>query len=68
MYATARRLEAMQDLSDIGVLPMKLDLTDEHQCRACVEEILRNEKHIDALVNNAGYGSYGALNNHEQNA
>ena len=61
VYASARRFEAMQDLADIGVIPLKLDLTDEHQCRACVEEILRNEEHIDALVNNAGYGSYGAL-------
>jgi NAD(P)-dependent dehydrogenase (short-subunit alcohol dehydrogenase family) len=61
VYASARRLEAMQDLMDVGVIPMTLDLTDEHQCRACVEEILRNEEHIDALVNNAGYGSYGAL-------
>jgi NADP-dependent 3-hydroxy acid dehydrogenase YdfG len=68
VYASARRLEAMQDLTDIGVIPMKLDLADKHQCRACVEEILRNEGHIDALVNNAGYGSYGALDNHEQNA
>jgi NAD(P)-dependent dehydrogenase (short-subunit alcohol dehydrogenase family) len=61
VYAAARRFEAMQDLTDPGVIPVKLDLTDEHQCRACVEEILRNEERIDALVNNAGYGSYGAL-------
>jgi NAD(P)-dependent dehydrogenase (short-subunit alcohol dehydrogenase family) len=61
VYASARRFEAMQDLKDIGVIPLKLDLTDVHQCRDCVEEILRNEEHIDALVNNAGYGSYGAL-------
>ncbi len=61
VYAAARRLEAMRDLIDIGVIPLKLDLTDEHQCRACIEEILHNEERVDALVNNAGYGSYGAL-------
>jgi NAD(P)-dependent dehydrogenase (short-subunit alcohol dehydrogenase family) len=61
VYAAARRLEAMHDLAGIGVVPLALDVTDEHQCLAVVEEILRNEGHIDALVNNAGYGSYGAL-------
>jgi NAD(P)-dependent dehydrogenase (short-subunit alcohol dehydrogenase family) len=61
VYAAARRLEAMRELTDIGVIPLKLDLTDAHQCRAAVEEILHNEGRIDAIVNNAGYGSYGAL-------
>ena len=61
VYASARRLESMQDLTGIGAMPLKLDLTDKHQCLTAVEEILRNEGHIDALVNNAGYGSYGAL-------
>lgn len=61
VYAAARRLEAMQDLTRFGVIPMKLDLADEDQRRACVEEILSKEERIDALVNNAGYGSYGAL-------
>ena len=61
VYAAARRLESMQDLAGIGAIPLKLDVVDPQQCRAAVEEILRNEGHIDALVNNAGYGSYGAL-------
>lgn len=61
VYAAARRIESMQDLTGIGAIPLKLDLTDKLQCSAAVEEIMRSEGHIDALVNNAGYGSYGAL-------
>ncbi|MGA3113043.1 MAG: oxidoreductase [Syntrophobacteraceae bacterium] len=61
VYACARRLESMQDFTGIGAIPLKLDVTDTNQCRTAVEEILRKEGHIDALVNNAGYGSYGAL-------
>lgn len=61
VYASARRFESMQDLTGLGVTPLKLDVTDEHQCHAAIEEILRVEGHIDALVNNAGYGSYGSL-------
>ena len=40
---------------------MSLDVTDEESMVNCVREILDKEGRIDVLVNNAGYGSYGAV-------
>lgn len=61
VYAAARRVEKMADLEKLGIIPAELDLTDETSIAACAETILNREKHIDVLVNNAGYGSYGAI-------
>ena len=61
VYGAARRLDKMQDLKALGVKLLEMDVTVEESMVKGVEEILQNEKRIDVLVNNAGYGSYGAL-------
>lgn len=61
VYAAARRVERMADLEKEGITPIALDLTDEKSISECVNTILSKEKSIDVLVNNAGYGSYGAI-------
>ena len=61
VYAAARRLEKMQDLKAAGIKLLSMDVTNEASMAKGVNEILENEKRIDVLVNNAGYGSYGAL-------
>jgi short-subunit dehydrogenase len=61
VYGAARRIEKMADLKDSGVKPIAMDVTDDASMVNGVNEILQGEKRIDLLVNNAGYGSYGAL-------
>ncbi len=61
VYGAARRLEKMQDLKDAGVHILQMDVTDENSMVKGVQDILKAEKRIDVLVNNAGYGSYGSL-------
>ena len=51
----------MADLEKDGITPVALDLTRDGSIAACVNTILSKEKSIDVLVNNAGYGSYGAI-------
>lgn len=61
VYAGARRVERMKDLERMGIHTFSLDVTDDKSMTESVTEILRKEKSIDVLVNNAGYGSYGAI-------
>jgi len=61
VYALARRMDEMQDLQQLGGHPMQLDITHEENVRQVVETIVQREGKIDVLINNAGYGSYGAV-------
>ena len=59
VYAAARR--PMPELAQLGIHTLKLDLTDEASLQAGVATILDEQGRIDLLVNNAGYGSYGTI-------
>jgi NAD(P)-dependent dehydrogenase (short-subunit alcohol dehydrogenase family) len=59
VYATARNTASLDGLNGAVVRP--LDVTDEDSMRAVVDEIVRDHGRVGALVNNAGYGEYGAI-------
>ncbi|MEY2568026.1 MAG: hypothetical protein QOE35_2555 [Actinomycetota bacterium] len=61
VYATARRLESIKDLADAGCKTLALDVCDEESMRAAVAEVESAEGAVYALVNNAGYGQEGAV-------
>lgn len=61
VYGAARRVNKMNDLKEAGVKLLELDVTKDESMVSAVNQILESEKRIDVLVNNAGYGSYGAL-------
>ena len=64
VFATARNRNDLVELERPGQKPLEtlaLDVTDPASVRAALGEVLARAGRIDALVNNAGYAQYGAV-------
>jgi NAD(P)-dependent dehydrogenase (short-subunit alcohol dehydrogenase family) len=64
VVATARNVETLQDLVKRhpgNVVTLELDVTKPYSIEKAVADALAHLGHIDVLVNNAGYGVAGAV-------
>jgi len=62
--ATVRNLSALNNLvSQYGdnILPVQLDVTDRESVNKAVEKVAQHYGGIDILINNAGYGLFGTV-------
>lgn len=61
VHAGARRLEAMRELEEQGAHLHMLDLTQGESIDTLVAQVVAQSQRIDVLVNTAGYGLYGSV-------
>ncbi|WP_406832508.1 SDR family NAD(P)-dependent oxidoreductase [Pedococcus sp. KACC 23699] len=61
VYATARRTETLGELERAGARILALDVTSEDSMVAAVRAVEAEHGRVGALVNNAGYGEYGTI-------
>lgn len=60
-YATARRVDDLDDLAAAGCTVLACDVTDEKSMVAAVDRVQAEHGAVGVLVSNAGYAEYGPL-------
>ena len=58
VYGSSRDLKKLENVS---FLPIKLDVTSGESISECVQKIIKDQGRIDVLINNAGVGITGPL-------
>lgn len=61
VYGAARRIDKMKDIEAAGGHALAMDIADEVTVQAAVDKIIAEHSRIDVLINNAGFGLYGSV-------
>ncbi len=61
VYVAARRLQKMQQLEELGARALEMDISKGEDVQTVVDQITAEQGGIDILINNAGFGTYGAM-------
>ena len=62
--ATSRNVKKLQELvahTNDHFLPLELDVTSDNDVKSAIEKVISHFGRIDVVVNNAGYGQYGFI-------
>ena len=61
VYASAREADTLADLAALGCRPLAMDVTSEDSMTAAVSAVEAEHGQVGTLINNAGYGEYGPI-------
>jgi NAD(P)-dependent dehydrogenase (short-subunit alcohol dehydrogenase family) len=61
VYAADKNAKAAKATSEFGAIPLTMDVTSDASVKAGVKKVIREQKQIDLLVANAGFGNFSSV-------
>jgi NAD(P)-dependent dehydrogenase (short-subunit alcohol dehydrogenase family) len=61
VYAADKNVKAAKETAELGAIPLTMDVTRDESVKSGVEKIIHQQKRIDLLVANAGFGNFSSV-------